>query len=197
MPDQRGYGGSDRPEAIEAYNLVELSKDIAGPASALGHEKFTVVGHDWGAPVAWHTALLHRERVKSVVGMSAPYTRWKAGTLTRQENFGSNTWYMDYFQKPGVAEAELEADIRKSLRMIYYSISGDAPEGIWFVPKPSTAKFLDGLIDPPALLQKIVKAVGRRKLVHHRDTQQGERAPTIRAAAIQHRGEAKMMVCGL
>jgi hypothetical protein len=58
---------------------------------------------------------------------------------------------MVYFQKPGVAEAELEVDIRKSLRMIYYSISGDAPEGIWFVPKPSTAKFLDGLVDPGAL----------------------------------------------
>ena len=136
VPDQRGYGGSDRPEAIEAYNIVELSNDVAGLASALGHEKFIVVGHDWGAPVAWHTALLHRARVKSVVGMSVPYTRWKAGTLTRQENFGNNFWYMVYFQKPGVAEAELEADIRKSLRMIYYSISGDAPEGIWFVPKP-------------------------------------------------------------
>jgi epoxide hydrolase A/B len=151
VPDQRGYGGSDRPEAIEAYNIVELSNDVAGLASALGHEKFIVVGHDWGAPVAWHTTLLHRERVKSVVGMSVPYTRWKAGTLTRQEHFGKNFWYMVYFQKPGVAEAELEADVRKSLRMIYYSISGDAPEGIWFVPKPSMAKFLDGLIDPPAL----------------------------------------------
>jgi pimeloyl-ACP methyl ester carboxylesterase len=151
VPDQRGYGGSDRPEAIEAYNIIELTSDVAGVASALGHEQFIVVGHDWGAPVAWHTALLYPKRVRAVVGMSVPYFRGHAGTMTRQENFGDNFWYMVYFQKPGVAEAELEVDIRKSLRMIYFAASGDAPPGLWFVQKPSSAKFLDGLIDPPSL----------------------------------------------
>jgi pimeloyl-ACP methyl ester carboxylesterase len=151
VPDQRGYGGSDRPEAIEAYNIIELTTDVAGVASALGHEQFIVVGHDWGAPVAWHTALLYPKRVRAVVGMSVPYFRGHAGTMTRQENFGDNFWYMVYFQKPGVAEAELEVDIRKSLRMIYFAASGDAPPGLWFVQKPSSAKFLDGLIDPPSL----------------------------------------------
>jgi pimeloyl-ACP methyl ester carboxylesterase len=151
VPDQRGYGGSDRPAPIEAFDIVELSDDVAGIATALGHQRFIVVGHDWGAPVAWHTALLHRERVRAVVGMSVPYARGKVGTTTRQENFGDNFWYTVYFQKPGVAEAELEADIRKSLRMIYFSVSGDAPEGIWFKLKPASAKFLDGLIDPPSL----------------------------------------------
>jgi len=151
VPDQRGYGGSDRPEAIEAYNVIELTNDVAGLASALGHEQFIVVGHDWGAPVAWHTALLHPKRVRAVVGMSVPYFRGQIGTMTRQENFDDNFWYMVYFQKPGVAEAELEADIRKSLRMIYFAASGDAPEGLWFVQKPSAAKFLDGFIDPPSL----------------------------------------------
>jgi pimeloyl-ACP methyl ester carboxylesterase len=151
VPDQRGYGGSDKPAPIKAYNLVELSNDVAGLASALGHERFIVVGHDWGAPVAYYTALLHRERVHAVVGMSVPYTRPQVGMLTRQENFGDNFWYMVYFQKPGIAEAELGADIRKSLRMIYFSISGDAPEGLWFLPKPASAKFLEGLVDPPSL----------------------------------------------
>jgi pimeloyl-ACP methyl ester carboxylesterase len=151
VPDQRGYGGSDRPDPIEAYNIIELTNDVAGLASALGHEQFIVVGHDWGAPVAWHSALLHPKRVRAVVGMSVPYFRGRVGMMTRQENFGDNFWYMVYFQKPGVAEAELEADLRKSLRMIYFAASGDAPEGLWFVPKPSTAKFLDGLIDPPSL----------------------------------------------
>jgi pimeloyl-ACP methyl ester carboxylesterase len=151
VPDQRGYGGSDRPEPIEAYNIIELTNDVAGLASALGHEQFIAVGHDWGAPVAWHTALLHPKRVRAVVGMSVPYVRGPAGTMTRQENFGDNFWYIVYFQKPGVAEAELEVDIRKSLRVIYFAASGDAPEGLWFVQKPSTAKFLDGLIDPPSL----------------------------------------------
>jgi pimeloyl-ACP methyl ester carboxylesterase len=150
-PDQRGYGGSDRPSAIEAYNIIELTNDVAGLADALGHEQFIVVGHDWGAPVAWHTALLHPHRVRAVVGLSVPYTRWRVGTLTRQENFGDNFWYMVYFQQPGVAEAELEADIRKSLRTIYYSVSGDAPPGLLLGQKPATAKFLDGMADPEHL----------------------------------------------
>lgn len=151
VPDQRGYGGSDRPEAIEAYNIVELTRDVVGIADALGHGKFNVVGHDWGAPVAWHTALLHPGRTRSVVGMSVPYTRWQAGVFTRQETFGDRFWYMVYFQRPGVAEGELEADIRRTLRTVYFSISGDAPAGLLAAPKPSTAKFLDGMVDPHTL----------------------------------------------
>lgn len=151
VPDQRGYGGSDKPAEIEAYNIIELTNDVVGIADALGHEQFIVVGHDWGAPVAWHTALLHSQRVKAVAGLSVPYTRWKARTLTQQEFFGDSFWYMVYFQKPGVAEAEFEADIRKSLRMIYYSGSGDLPMGFRVGKKPASAKFLDGLPDPESL----------------------------------------------
>jgi pimeloyl-ACP methyl ester carboxylesterase len=71
--------------------------------------------------------------------------------MTKQENFGDKFWYIVYFQKPGVAEAELDADIRKSLRMTYFAASGDAPEGLWTASKPASAKFLDGMIDPPSL----------------------------------------------
>jgi hypothetical protein len=67
------------------------------------------------------------------------------------ENFGDKFWYIVYFQQLGVAEAQFEADLRKSLRMIYFAGSGDAPEGLWTLPKPASAKFLDGLIDPPSL----------------------------------------------
>jgi pimeloyl-ACP methyl ester carboxylesterase len=115
VPYQRGYGGSDQPAAVEAYNILELTADVAGITTALGHMRFIVVGHDWGAPVAWHTALLYPERVQAVAGLSVPYARWKAGEMTRQENFGDNFWYSVYFQKPRVAEGELDADIRKSL----------------------------------------------------------------------------------
>lgn len=151
VPDQRGYGGSDRPAEIEAYNIIELTNDVVGIADALGHERFLVVGHDWGAPVAWHTALLHPERVRAVAGLSVPYSRWRAGTLTRQENFGNHFWYMVYFQQPGVAEAELEADLARTLRMVYFTISGDVPAGWRMAPKPSTAGFLDGMLDPDPL----------------------------------------------
>ena len=151
VPDQRGYGGSDKPAEIEAYNIIELTNDVVGIADALGHERFLVVGHDWGAPVAWHTALLHPNRVKAVAGLSVPYTRWKARTLTQQEFFDDNFWYMVYFQQPGVAEAEFEADIRRSLRMIYYSGSGDFPSGFRLSKKTASARFLDGLPDPEQL----------------------------------------------
>ena len=150
-PDQRGYGGSDRPAEIEAYNIIELTNDVVGLAGALGHERFIVVGHDWGAPVAWHTALLHPNRVRAVVGMSVPYVRGRIGAMTRQENFGDNFWYMVYFQQPGVAEAEFEADIRRALRTIYFTVSGDLPTELRPGRKPATAKFLDGLTDPVQL----------------------------------------------
>ncbi|MDZ8110201.1 MAG: alpha/beta hydrolase [Nostoc sp. DedQUE12a] len=148
VPDQRGYGGSDAPEEVNAYDIIHLTGDVVGIADALGYATFTVVGHDWGAPVAWNTALLHEERVNAVVGMSVPYSRYPVGELTKQENFGDQFWYMVYFQKPGIAEAEFEADIRRSLRMIYGMGSGSNSEEIFFKPKPSTSGFLDGLIDP-------------------------------------------------
>ncbi|WP_208345873.1 alpha/beta hydrolase [Aetokthonos hydrillicola] len=151
VPNQRGYDSSDAPQEIEAYDILNLTGDVAGIADALGHETFIVVGHDWGAPVAWNTALLYEERVNAVVGMSVPYLRYPIGSLTNQENFGDNFWYMVYFQKPGIAEAEFEADIRRSLSKIYYSASGCAPEGIFLNPKPSTSGFLDGLSDPEEL----------------------------------------------
>ncbi|BAY74883.1 epoxide hydrolase [Nostoc linckia NIES-25] len=147
VPDQRGYGGSDAPEEVNAYDIIHLTGDVVGIADALGYATFTVVGHDWGTPVAWNTALLHEERVNAVVGMSVPYSRYPVGALTKQENFGDRFWYIVYFQKPGIAEAELETDIRRSLRMIYASASGSNAERIFFKPKPSTSSFLDGLLD--------------------------------------------------
>src|SRR5579859_3576003 len=72
-PDQRGYGQTDRPEAIEKYSIFHLVGDIVGLLDALGEERAVVVGHDWGAPVAWQTALFRTDRVRGVVGLSVPY----------------------------------------------------------------------------------------------------------------------------
>ncbi len=152
VPDQRGYGGSDKPAEAEAYDLLQLSADAVGIADALGHDTFTLVTHDWGAIVGWYIALLYPRRVKAVFALSVPPTMGvPAGALTRQENFGDNFVYPVYFQPPGVAEAELDADVGKSLRMIYYAYSGDAPAGLFLRPKPANSKLLDGLIDPDPL----------------------------------------------
>ena len=148
-PDQRGYATSEAPPAIEAYDQVELAADAAGLIDALGSTRAVVVGHDWGAPVAYNTALLHPDKVRAVVGMSVPFGgRPSRPPLPRlREIFKDVFFYMIYFQTPGVAEAELQADVRRSLRTFYYSASGDAPRGGAFTPHPPTAKLLDTMAD--------------------------------------------------
>ena len=71
-PDVRGYGGSDKPSAIEAYSLKTICADISGLVATLGAERAIVVGHDWGAAIAYCTARFHPERVRAVAGLSVP-----------------------------------------------------------------------------------------------------------------------------
>jgi len=130
-PDQRGYGQTDRPEAIEAYHILELSGDMVGLVHALGETEATIVGHDWGAPVAWHCGLLRPDVFRSVGLLSVPYLPrpWEdtRPTEVMRAMLGEKEFYMLYFQEPGKAEAELEEDVRRTMRMLLYSGSGDAP----------------------------------------------------------------------
>jgi pimeloyl-ACP methyl ester carboxylesterase len=148
--DVRGYGGSDKPEAIESYGIKTLAADIAGLIGALGEEKAILIGHDWGAPIVWNTALFFPDCVRAVVGLSVPHLG--RGAIPRVERFRQiykdRFFYQLYFQTPGVAEAELEADVRSSLRKIYYWASGDAALAALKVIKPPDACLLDGLPDP-------------------------------------------------
>ena len=109
-PDQRGYGGSSRPEAIEDYDIVALCGDLAGLLDDVGAEKAVIVGHDWGAMVAWTFPLLHPDRVTGVVGMSVPPVPRPLQPPIQiwRETFGENFFYILYFQEPGVADAEPE-----------------------------------------------------------------------------------------
>ncbi|MFF7378766.1 alpha/beta fold hydrolase [Streptomyces massasporeus] len=128
-PDQRGYGGSDRPEDVSAYSILHLVGDVVGLIHALGEERAFVVGHDWGAPVAWHTALLRPDVVRGVAGLSVPppFRSGRPPLETMQERF-EGRFYWNYFSRPGVAEAEFHADTRTTLRKLLYSASGDAPD---------------------------------------------------------------------
>jgi pimeloyl-ACP methyl ester carboxylesterase len=138
---------------VEDYDHVELAADVVALLDALGLERAVIVGHDWGAPVAWHTALLHPERVSAVVAMSVPYGgRAPARPLDiMRRRAGDSFFYMLHFQEPGVAEAELEADVPESLRRFYYSCSGDAPPGSFLTPKPRTASLFEAVTAPPGL----------------------------------------------
>ena len=152
-PDVRGYGDSDKPHAIEAYRMTEMVADYAGIVEALGEETAVVIGHDWGAPMAYHSALLRPDRFSAVVGMSVPYTgRPAAPPLeTLAQVFKDSFFYINYFQKEGVAEAELESDSRRSLRTILYMASGDAPPVPGFAGKAKDLGLLDGVPEPETL----------------------------------------------
>ena len=132
-PDMRGYGGTDAPDDVAQYTLLHLVGDMVELVKALGETEAVIVGHDWGAPVAWHAALLRPEVFRAVVGMSVPYAPpGPVDLFTSLEKAGIRDFYIQYFQAPGVAEAELERDVRDSLRRIYYSASGEAPVGAGF-----------------------------------------------------------------
>ena len=151
VPDVRGYGGSDKPNPVKAYAMQPLMDDIIGIIDACGEEKAILVGHDWGAPIVWTTAALNGSRVSAVVGLSVPYRARPSVPLIElwKKIYEGRFFYQTYFQEEGVAEAELERDIRLSLRKIYFSISGDAPSLDSWVNRPATATLLEGFVDPP------------------------------------------------
>lgn len=151
--DVRGYGGSDKPNAVEAYAMKEIAADVAGVIEALSPGKPAVlIGHDWGAPIVWHTAVLHPKQVRAVAGLSVPWFGLPPMSLDAlikamyidQGKF----FYQAYFKDEGVAEAAFEADVRGGLRKLYYAGSGDSV-GYWGAPdKEHGDALLDGLPDP-------------------------------------------------
>ena len=149
-PDMRGYGGTDQPEAIDQYTQLHHVGDMVGLLDALGADTAVIVGHDWGAPVAWNAALLRPDRFRAVAGLSVPYTP-RGGTrptVALARAYGETFMYMLYFQTPGVAEAELGRDVRSTVRRMLYGISGDG-SGMPVLPKRST--FLESMPDPETL----------------------------------------------
>jgi pimeloyl-ACP methyl ester carboxylesterase len=158
-PDMRGYGQSDRPEAIDQYTLLHLVGDMVGLLDALGAEQAVIAGHDWGAPVAWHAALLRPDRFRGVVGLSVPFRpRGSVRPTTAMPQTDEALFYQLYFQEPGTAEAEFERDPRVSLRTILYSASGDAPRRDWGGAAANAVGmvsrqggFLSGMLNPASL----------------------------------------------
>jgi len=155
VPDVRGYGGSDKPHAIEAYDMTSLTDDVAGLIDALGEKQAILIGHDWGAPIVWVTAIRHAAKVRAVVGMSVPHLgRGSRPTLDLyREVYKDRFFYQLYFQEPGVAEAELEADLPATIRKIYFSSSGDGmhERSAFSGSQKGKTKMLEGLVDPDPL----------------------------------------------
>ena len=161
-PDMRGYGQTDRPDEIERYTLLHLVGDMVGLLDALAVETAVIAGHDWGAPVAWHAALLRPDRFRGVIGLSVPFRpRGSAPPTSVMPKTDDAVFYQIYFQNPGVAEAELERDPRLTIRSLLYTASGDAPrrEGAQSIDMvPRNGGFLTGLQNPAMLPSWLTEA---------------------------------------
>ena len=172
-PDQRGYGTTDAPEAIDQYTQLHLVGDIVGLLDALGEETAVVAGHDWGAPVAWNCALLRPDRFTGVIALSVPYMpRQGSGstadggmgwsgpvrpTDAMRQAFGDRFFYQLYFQTPGVAEHELQHDPRQSIRKLLFGAGGEgimaraAAGALTAELPPATSFMLEGMNPPDTL----------------------------------------------
>ncbi len=128
--DVRGYGRSSKPLEIEAYGMVNHVADNVGVVEALGEETAIVVGHDWGSPIAATSALLRPDVFTGVgllsVAYSPPGGRRPTEVFAAMSPSGDDEFYINYFQRPGRAEAEVELDVRSWLLGFYAGASGDA-----------------------------------------------------------------------
>ncbi len=154
-PDMRGYGGTSAPDDATAYSQLHLVGDMVELVRALKETQAVIVGHDWGAPVAWNAALLRPDVFRAVVGMSVPFSPpGRVEMLSALSQAGIHDFYLQYFQAPGLAEAELEHDPGASIRRIHFGASG---EGQALLGRPvfgaleSGKGFLGHLVEPPKL----------------------------------------------
>jgi pimeloyl-ACP methyl ester carboxylesterase len=154
-PDQRGYcatgppGGRGQAADIDQYTILHLTGDVIGLMDALGAEQAVVAGHDWGAPVAWHTALFRPDRIRGVVGLSVPYRpRGSVAPIGALREALGESFYIVYFQRPGVADDELSRDPQVTFRKILTSLAGEGPPMTLI---PPGGGFLDAAQEPAEL----------------------------------------------
>lgn len=153
--DVRGYGRSSKPEPVDAYGLLHHVADNLGVVHALGEERAAIVGHDWGSPIAWTSALLRPDVFTSLVMLSVPYSPRGENRPTEvlARLAGDDVFYINHFQQPGVAEAEIEDDVRSWLLGFYFTASGDAPptKGPSMALVPRGGRLRDRLVVPADL----------------------------------------------
>jgi pimeloyl-ACP methyl ester carboxylesterase len=154
-PDQRGYcatgppGGPGHDADVDQYTIMHLTGDVIALMDALGAEHAVVAGHDWGAPVAWHTALFRPDRIRGVVGLSVPYRpRGSAAPIAALREALGESFYMVYFQREGAPEAELSQDPQTTFRKILTSLAGEGPQMTLI---PPGGGFLDAAQEPAEL----------------------------------------------
>jgi len=154
--DVRGYGGSQKFPEVADYDMQHMISDILGVGAALQPgKKFILIGHDWGAPMVWNTALLHPDKIAAVSALSVIYSGVAERSFDEviKENFDDKNifFYQSYFRPVGKAEAVFDADPRDFLKKFYYAASGEAKRGDWPMNKTSKDTLLDGMPDPKSV----------------------------------------------
>lgn len=149
-PDMRGYGGSSAPAEIDAYSIFHLAGDMVALAAALGAERAAIIGHDWGAAVAWQAALFRPDLFPAVAALSVPFrARGKAAPLASLRAAGMTRFYWFYFQTPGRAEAEFARDLEGTFRRLFATGARVAAATAGAaLDIPEDGGFLDKLPDP-------------------------------------------------
>jgi pimeloyl-ACP methyl ester carboxylesterase len=151
--DVRGYNGSQKFREVADYSIESIVQDVAGVARALSPDRAAIlVGHDWGAPIVYNSALIHPEVFKAVAALSVVYTGVPARSFDDiiKEMFDDKNrfFYQSYFREVGKAEAVFDPNPRDFLRRFYFALSGDVKPGSWPMNKDSSATLLEGLEDP-------------------------------------------------
>jgi len=135
-PDMRGFGQTSAPAEIGAYSIFDTVGDMVALVAALGEKHAFIVGHDWGAPVAWHAAMFRPEMFTKVAGLSVPPPfRGRGRPLDSLREGGITNFYWQYFQTPGVAEAEFERDVAATMRIVLGGRGFSDPSAHQFVPE--------------------------------------------------------------
>ena len=152
-PDLRGCGQSEAPRSIEKYSMRTMTADVVGLLDAMGEHSAVLVAHDMGAHVGWTAAQRFPDRVRAIVALSSPFMpRSPTPPIQRLRDAARDRFhFVAYVQEPGKAEAELEVDVRRSLRLFVHALSGDAPPELvhhLFMERSSTSGCLDGMPEP-------------------------------------------------
>ncbi len=128
-PDQRGYGLTSRPEAVDAYDIEHLTADLIGLLDHLGAKKAVWCGHDWGGFVVWQMGLRYPERTAGVIGLNTPFTpRAPIDPIAIMRARMGEEMYIVHFQKPGEADAILGADTSKTMNFfLRRPLAGSTP----------------------------------------------------------------------
>lgn len=145
----RGFGRTSAPQNIDAYSIFDMVGDMVALVAALGETKAIIIGHDWGAPVAWHAALFRPDIFTAVGGLSvAPPWRGRERPLDALAKSGVTNFYWQYFQKPGIAEAEFERDVDYTMRAVTFGVDGSLflKDGQGFLGDPAIPRALPAWI---------------------------------------------------